>query len=167
MPPSPVAKHETEKDIAEYGSTLVTIATTHHAITGDRTLIHLMISDPNSNPFARWTSRIKGARGAIESGDFEVAKGLLESALIDSKGLSGPGATSLLIQTWGTLGYCSFRMGNHSEALEQTRNAVDLSRTQGDRSAQKIYLNNLCHVCRALGLADAERRFAEELVHFV
>jgi tetratricopeptide (TPR) repeat protein len=160
----PPTLDETKHSLNLYGNCLVTVAQAFQLAFGDSSLIISLIGDEASNPLSRWQKELSKAQAFMDSGDFQSATGILESALIDGSTLQGHGSDVMLAYSWGSLGFCYFKIGKLPEALIQTERALEFCRTTNDSQGVRVYLKNLCQIFTGLGRSSDAERCAQELL---
>lgn len=151
-------------EVDYYGKCLVKIAKMHGRICGDSVLMDLLRDGGSGNSLAEWQGKISDVKLLIGENEYALAAEILENAIIDGVAFVGDGANALLSQSWGTLGYCSFKQGKLVEAAKQTEKAVEICQSRNDVAGAKIYLKSLCQICTQMGRMEDAARYACELL---
>lgn len=144
-----------------YVNTLVTIARLFEK-SGDASLRIWLEGGggDRDNPFTQWTEALERAQRLTDSGLAADAVVLLRATLDDIATLTGPGTSHYRARCLGSLGVALSKVGNTSEAVRITREALETCRQAGDEEGVKTYLQNLDVIgSRQLEDPIAGRRF--------
>jgi tetratricopeptide (TPR) repeat protein len=143
-----------------YVHTLVTIAGVFEK-SGDASLrIWLEGGGRDSdNPFTQRTEALERAQRLTESGRAADAVVLLRATLDEIATTTGPATSYYRARCLGRLGVALSEVGNTSDAVRVTREALETCRQAGDEEGVKTYLQNLDGIgsCRLEGPSGGHR----------
>ena len=124
-----------------YVHTLVTIANVFER-AGDRSLRDLLEGN-RQGPMAEWTDAMAQAERLTEKGQYAEAIAMLRTTLAQISGTSGTAVDYFRCRALGRLGIALVKLGDRSEAIRVTREALEICRRTGDDEGVTAYLTNL------------------------
>jgi tetratricopeptide (TPR) repeat protein len=130
--------------VGRYAKTLMTIARVFEK-AGDASLRIWFEGGGRDgpNPFTQWTEALQQAGQLTESGQADEAVVLLRATLENIATATGTATDDFRAKCLGSLGVALNSMGNTSEAVRVTREALEICRQAGDDEGVKAYTTNL------------------------
>jgi tetratricopeptide (TPR) repeat protein len=128
--------------LSRYVNTLVAIARVFEK-SGDASLRTWLEGGGRHNPLTQWNDALERAPRMTEGGLAAEAVVLLRATLDNIVATTGPGASHYRARCLGALGVALNKMGNTSEAVHVTREALEICRESGDEEGVKVYIQNL------------------------
>ena len=132
-----------------YTKMLVTIARVFEK-SGDRSLVDRLMPSDNSNPLVRWQQDLEQAQTLIDGGRAADAIVMLRGIVDEVRRTSGTAVDYFLPRALGKLGVALAATAHRTEAIEATREALELCQRAGDQEGVRAYTANL----RAIGTHD-------------
>jgi len=120
---------------------------------GDPTLLARLQGPPEHNVVSRWDLALRGARTAVDDGDFEDVITTLQSLLIDVKGMTGSAVDACLPKTYGLLGEAYYGRRELDKAGACAWLAAEASRAANDQAGLETYAANLAEIEAAMAEA--------------
>jgi tetratricopeptide (TPR) repeat protein len=144
--------------LSRYVNNLVTIARVFEK-SGDASLRILLEGGgrDSPNPLSQWTEALERARRLTEGGQAAEAVILLRETLENIATGTGTGVSHYRARCLGSLGGALHKMGNTSEAVRVTREALEVCRQAGDEEGVQVYTQNL-DVIGSFEIADPRSR---------
>jgi hypothetical protein len=128
--------------LSRYVNTLMTIARVFEK-SGDASLRIWLEGGSRDTPLTQWNDALERAGRMTESGLAAEAVVLLRATLDSIATTSGTGASNYRARCLGSLAAAFNKVGNTSDAVRVTREAVEICRQAGDEEGVKVYLANL------------------------
>ncbi len=138
--PEPISKDADA--VNRYANALMTIARVFER-SGDASLRIYFEGGGRDTPLAEWNDALQRAQQLTESGQAAEAVVLLRTMLDDVATTTGTGVSYYRARGLGRLGVALKELGNTSEALHATREALEICRQTGDEEGVEVYLQNL------------------------
>jgi tetratricopeptide (TPR) repeat protein len=144
-----------EDALSRYVNTLMTIARVFEK-SGDASLRIWLEGGGRDgpNPLTQWTEALEQAGQLTESGQAAEAVVLLRATLENIATTTGTGVSRYRARCLGSLGAALHKVGNTSEAVRVTREALEICRQAGDDEGVKAYTKNLT-VIGSFEIADS------------
>ena len=128
--------------LSRYVNTLVTIARVFEK-SGDASLRIWLEGGGRDTPLTQWNDALERAGRLTESGLAAEAVVLLRTTLDNIATTAGTGVSHYRARCLGSLGVALNKVGNTSEAVRVTREALEICRQAGDEEGVKVYIQNL------------------------
>lgn len=128
--------------LSRYVNTLMTIARVFEK-SGDASLRIWLEGGGRDTPLTQWTEALERAGRLTESGQAAEAVVLLRATLENIATTTGTGVSHYRARCLGSLGAALHKLGNTSEAVRVTREALEICRQAGDEEGVKVYTTNL------------------------
>lgn len=128
--------------VRRYVNTLVTIAGVFEK-SGDASLRIWLEGGGGETPLTQWNDALERAGQMTASGRAAEAVVLLRETLANIATTTGPGASHYRARCLGSLGGALKEVGNTSDAVRVTREALEICRQAGDEEGVKVYTQNL------------------------
>jgi tetratricopeptide (TPR) repeat protein len=138
----PAAVRADPAALQRYGNTLVRIARIFEK-AGDPSLYDLITGKGHDNPVVQWQNDCERADQLTNDGQPAEAVTILRAALEAMHGASGTAVDHWRPRALGRLGIALSKLGDRSEAIRVTREALELCRQAGDAEGVQVYTTNL------------------------
>jgi hypothetical protein len=111
--------------------------------SGDPSLIACIGGSARDNPITRWNEALERAGQLTDGGQPAEAVALLRATLDQMRGGTGTAIDQLHPRILGRLGLALAKLGDTSDAIRVTREALELCRQSGDEEGVRAYTHNL------------------------